>query len=222
MKANLRAVELQAGYGRRAVGPVVELDLAHGKLHAFIGPNGAGKSTLIRTLAGLQRPLNGQVHIGSDLHAMPAAARAQRVAFVASTPPASTGLTAGEVLALMPSSPDERRAVLNQIGDLAWHDTRLSELSDGQRQRVMIARAFLQRTPWILLDEPTAFLDARTRTELFAQLDAMAASGTGILLTTHDLHLLHRQPQLATVHAVGNALRALSPAASVAEWEAAH
>lgn len=222
MKEVLRADRVQAGYGQRAVGPVCDVDLASGKLHAFIGPNGAGKSTLVRTLAGLQRPLSGRVHIGpTDVHLARAAARAERVAFVASTPPAASGLTAGEVLSLMPGTEASHRDALAQMGEAAWWDQRLSELSDGQRQRVMLARAFLQRTPWIVLDEPTAFLDARTRSLLFRHLDALAARGTGIVLTTHDLHLLHGQPHLGSVLAVGTALTALAPDGTVAAWEAA-
>lgn len=222
MKEAFRMVAMQAGYGQKAVGPVCEVDLACGKLHAFIGPNGAGKSTVVRTMIGLQRPLSGSVHIGLDeVHALNARERAQRVAYVASTPPAASGLTAGEVLGLMAGTAREHRAALEQIGEPGWWGVRLSELSDGQRQRVMLARAFLQRTPWIVLDEPTAFLDARTRTMLFEHLNGLAEQGIGIVLTTHDLHLLHGQPQLASVHAFGTELKSLAAEGSVVEWEAA-
>lgn len=222
MKEAFRLRAVQAGYGRQAVGPVCDVDLAHGKLHAFIGPNGAGKSTVVRTMMGLQRPLSGSVHIGpDDVHALRARERAQRVAFVASTPPAASGLTAGEVLGLMPGTAVEHRAALAQTGEAGWWGVRLSELSDGQRQRVMLARAFLQRTPWIVLDEPTAFLDARSRTLLFEHLNGLADRGIGIVLTTHDLHLLHGQPQLGSVHAFGTELTPLATRGSVAAWEAA-
>lgn len=222
MKEAFRLVAMQAGYGRMAVGPVCEVDLACGKLHAFIGPNGAGKSTVVRTMIGLQRPLSGSVRIGlDDVYALKARERAQRVAYVASTPPAASGLTAGEVLGLMAGTAREHRAALEQIGESRWWGVRLSELSDGQRQRVMLARAFLQRTPWIVLDEPTAFLDARTRTMLFEHLNGLAEQGIGIVLTTHDLHLLHGQPQLASVHAFGTELKSLAAEGSVVEWEAA-
>lgn len=222
MKKGFRLKAVQAGYGKRAVGPVCDLDLACGKLHAFIGPNGAGKSTIVRTMTGLQRPLSGSVHIGpDDVHALKPRERAQRVAFVASTPPVASGLTAGEVLGLMPGTEREHRAALVQMGEAGWWGVRLSELSDGQRQRVMLARAFLQQTPWIVLDEPTAFLDARTRTTLFEHLNDLAERGIGIVLTTHDLHLLNGQQQLGSVHAFGTELMPLETSGSVAEWEAA-
>lgn len=211
---------LACGYSGRAVGPVGDRVWPAAGLHALIGANGAGKSTLIRTLAGLQPPVAGTVRLGeSDVHRMPPAERAQHVAFVASTPPSASGLTAGEVLELMNGSDAERRQALERFGDASWWDVRLSELSDGQRQRVMLARAFLQNTPWILLDEPTAFLDAASRRQLFSHLNALAARGKGIVLTTHDLHLLHGQPALRSVNALGTQWVELPLHAPISDWE---
>ena len=213
---------LVCGYSGRAVGPVGDRVWSDAGLHALIGANGAGKSTLIRTLAGLQPPIAGSVRFGdADAHGMRPAARAQLVAFVASTPPGASGLTAGEVLQLMAGTDAERRQALERFGDARWWDTRLSELSDGQRQRVMLARAFLQNTPWILLDEPTAFLDAASRRKLFGHLNELAGLGKGIVLTTHDLHLLHGQPALKSVNALGRQWLELPTDAAVSDWEAA-
>jgi iron complex transport system ATP-binding protein len=213
---------LVCGYSGRPVGPVGDRVWSDAGLHALIGSNGAGKSTLIRTLAGLQPPIAGSVHLGdSDVHRMRPAARAQLVAFVASTPPGGSGLTAGEVLQLMAATDVQRREALERFGDSRWWSVRLSELSDGQRQRVMLARSFLQNTPWILLDEPTAFLDAASRTRLFGHFNELAAQGKGIVLATHDLHLLHGQPALKTVNALGSQWLEVPTDAAVADWEAA-
>lgn len=213
---------LVCGYGRRPVGPVGDRIWSDAGLHALIGANGAGKSTLIRTLAGLQSPLAGTVHLGAkDVHRMRPAERAQFVSFVASTPPSASGLTAGEVLHLMDASNAERHRALERFGEAGWWNVRLSELSDGQRQRVMLARAFLQDTPWLLLDEPTAFLDAASRTRLFGHLNELAARGKGVVITTHDLHLLRGQPALRTVNVLGKAWRELPTDASISDWESA-
>ena len=220
---SLSASRLQCGYGNRSVGPVCDLNLDAGKIHAFIGANGAGKSTLVRTLAGLQPAIDGCAKIGSqDVHRMKPAMRAELLAFVSSVPPAASGLTAGEVLGLMPGSREEHQAALRDWGDLGWWESYMTDLSDGQRQRVMLARAFLQGSPWVILDEPTAFLDAKSRTTLYRQLHAMAKVGKGIVITTHDLHLLHGQSSLGEVVVVGESLHWMDPTARVTDWEQAY
>lgn len=215
----MRLEALQCGYGRREVGPPVTADLACGAIHAILGANGAGKSTLVRTVAGLQPAMSGRLRIGEhDVPGLSPRERARRVAFVASTPPAASGLTAGEVLGLMPGTERDHRAALEQLGDLGWWEARLFELSDGQRQRVMLARAFLQDTPWMVLDEPTAFLDAQSRSVLFGLLDGLAIAGRGVVLTTHDLHLLQNMRALGGVYAVGDSWKPLPVEGTVAVW----
>lgn len=152
---------------------------------------------------------------------MTAAERAQRMAYVHSTPPTESGLTTGEVLGLMGGTEEHQRAALERLGCADWWNSRMSELSDGQRQRVMIVRALLQQTPWIALDEPTAFLDARSRTALYVVLDELARAGTGILLATHDLHLLAESQVLHSIHAMGESWRKLPIDAGVKNWESA-
>lgn len=194
-------------------------------IHAIIGRNGMGKSTLIRTICGLQSPLSGEAQLlGRSVQAMSATLRSSWMSFVDSTPPRGSGLTTGQTLMLSKpnSSESDCRNWLNKLGNPNWWDKRLSELSDGQAQRVMVARAALQGAPWMILDEPTAFLDVPARTELLKLLDTMVQDGMGLLLTTHDLHLLERSSALASIHLLNaDGLNALDANGRVKDWEIA-
>jgi len=211
---------LQAGY-RKPVTPVLDVRWDTPGLHVLIGRNGAGKSTLLRTAAGLHRPLAGRSCIGGqDVHGTAALERARLVAFLPSTPPRSVGLTVGQVLQLLPGTDAERQAALAATGAEQWWDVPVSRLSDGETQRVMLARVLFQNAAWTVLDEPTAFLDAPSRSGLFEVLTAEA--GRAVLLSTHDFHALAGLPGVASVHALGrDGWRALDPAGGTAQWEAA-
>ena len=220
----LSLLGLVPGYGRMGgLTPPIQAAFEGAGIHAIIGRNGQGKSTLIRTMAGLQRPLAGRVELGGvPLHAMTVPHRAARMAFVDSTPPRGSGLTVGEVLML--ARPDAMesacRAWLERIGASNWWSARIAELSDGQAQRVMVARAALQETQWLILDEPTAFLDVPAREDLMEMLGEMAAMGLALMLATHDLHLLKNNAQLRSLHLMNSdGLQVLSTASSVKEWE---
>lgn len=192
-------------------------------LHAIIGRNGQGKSTLIRIAAGLQAPLSGEVLLGEKpLRKLSASVRAEQVAFVDSTPPRGSGLTVGEALLLARPHRNEgaAREWLARLGAEDWWGARLAELSDGQAQRVMVVRAALQGTPWLVLDEPTAFLDIPAREALLRLLGEMADLGLALLLATHDIHLLAESPQLQSLHLMTPAgLHALNCRGSVKDWE---
>ena len=114
------------------------------------------------------------------------------MAFVSSRPPQQVGLTVQEVWALSG----------NPLDVEAWHpdlmglaSSRLSELSDGQAQQVMVARAMLQSDRWLVLDEPTAFLDVRAQRRLWRMLEGHVARGGGVLMATHDLWGVERWAQ---------------------------
>lgn len=190
-------------------------------IHLVIGRNGAGKSTLIRTLAGLQPPLKGSVMWeGRLLSKSTAQERGEGMAFMASTPPRTSGLRVAEVLDLMSPSNALRDQTLRQVGGESWLDRRLSSLSDGQAQRVMLARALLQQTPWMVLDEPTAFLDAPSRTALWETLLELSQTGVGMILASHDFRFLQGRDELASVHAMGlMGWQALNRSEPAADWE---
>ncbi len=211
----LHATDLTVGYrrGNRVTPILADFDqrLYAGEVVCLIGPNGAGKSTLLRTLAGMQFPLSGQVILaGEDVHLMPAQKRARSLAIVLSRRVEVGTLTAREVVALgrQPytgwwgrlSSRDWDLVdeALSAVGasDLANRD--VSTLSDGEWQKIMIARALAQEPHVMILDEPTAFLDVHHRAEIMALLRSLAHDrGRAVLLSTHDLDLaLHTADRL--------------------------
>ncbi len=196
--------DLTIGYrkGRRevVVASGLSATLERGKLTCLLGRNGTGKSTLLRTLAGLQPPLNSQL---STLNSQLSTLNSQpSVALVLTQRPDLRNLTAEEVVGLgrTPHTnfwgtlrADDRRIVaeaLHLVGIEALANRPFETLSDGEQQKVMIAKALAQQTLMIFLDEPTAFLDFVSRRELFTLLKRLAHDhGKAILLTTHDVAL---------------------------------
>ena len=211
---NIVLDHLVIGYGRRAVGdgglsssPLwgdgegFSLTIEGGQLTCLVGPNGIGKSTLLRTLAGLQPALSGRVLVGeTDVARLPKNRLARLVGIVLTAQPDVGNLTVDEVVALGRTpytnfwgtlSAADRRIVdeslqLTGIAHLARKD--FGRLSDGERQKVMIAKALAQQTAVILLDEPTAFLDYPSRIGTLQLLRRIAhEQQKTILLSTHDI-----------------------------------
>lgn len=191
---------------RHLIAAELNLTLHAGELVCLLGPNGAGKSTLIRTLAGMQPPLAGQVFLaGAALTSLRPRDLARHLSVVL-TDRVDVGnlsvyalvalgrhpytdwmgtLTAGDELVV-------RRAIA-AVGAVELAHRQVHELSDGERQRVMIARALAQEPAVIILDEPTAFLDLPRRVEMMRLLRHLArTTGQAILLSTHDLDLALR------------------------------
>lgn len=211
MTSLLQTHDLTIGYSpvRRPAIKVAEglnLTLNMGEFVCLIGPNGAGKSTLLHTLAGMQPPLSGKVRLsGDDLHRLEPLQLAKRLSVVLTERP-NVGSMTGYALVALGRHPytdwmgklttyDEAvvQWAIEAVGaaDLAAHP--LVELSDGQRQKLMIARALAQDTALMLLDEPTAFLDLPRRVEIMRLLKRLAhETNKGILLSTHDLELALR------------------------------
>lgn len=201
----LRLDGLSVGYsGTRGV--VLDEVATSAKPGAFVcvlGRNGAGKSTLMRTIAGLQPALGGTALLeDQDIAAMRPQTRARRIAVVLTERAASPGLTVNDVVSLgrQPftnwqgrlSAEDKElaRAALDMAGATKFVGRQFDDLSDGERQRVMIARAIAQSPALMVLDEITAFLDLPGRVEVMALLRAHARkTGTVVLLSSHDLDL---------------------------------
>lgn len=174
-----------------------------GMLTCLIGANGAGKSTLLRTIAGFQLPLEGTVLLGGDdVRALSPRQRAERMAVVLTDRPDVMCTTVWEMVATGRApftgfwgrlSGKDRGIVtrsLRLVGIERMADRTVASLSDGERQKVMIAKALAQQTPVVLLDEPTAFLDYPSRVEVMQLLLNIAhEEHKTVLLSTHDLDL---------------------------------
>lgn len=194
---------LTVGYRGHRVVEDISLSLPCGRLVCLLGPNGAGKSTLLRTLCGFQPPIEGTVTIsGSDITAMSAAEVARLVSVVLTDRPLTPSLTAAEMVGMGRApytgfwgrlSDDDRRLVseaMQTVGIAPLATRRMGQLSDGELQKVMIAKALAQHTPVIVLDEPTAFLDYPSKVAVMKTLARLAHDeGKTILMSTHDLEL---------------------------------
>jgi iron complex transport system ATP-binding protein len=179
----------------------IDLQLHSGDFTVLIGPNGAGKSTLLRTLVGAQDALSGHIELcGKDLKRLSVEERAICVATVFTDRFDSGYFSVYDIVAFgrypytdarNRLSPTDREAVesaIAAVGLTALAARRLSELSDGERQKTLIARAVAQDCPILVLDEPTAFLDAPARVEIFHLARRLARSaGKAVILSTHDV-----------------------------------
>lgn len=181
----------------------LDLTLRKGEFICLIGPNGAGKSTLMRTLAGIQKPLAGEVNVlGNPIqHIKPAdIARFMSVVLTERILVGNLSVYALVALGRYPYTgwlgkllPEDEAIVEEAIdvtGVREFADRHVSDLSDGERQKVMIARALAQDTPIILLDEPTAHLDLPNRIEIIKLLRKLSREKEkAILMSTHELDL---------------------------------
>lgn len=186
----------------------VDANAQAGQLTALLGTNGAGKSTLLRSIAGLQQLLGGEVGLTCqdglrrDLLRLPSRERARRTA-VALTERVDAGLLTGREVTELGRHPHQGLAskishgervlideTLSVLEANAFADQRFAELSDGQRQRIVIARALVTEPDLLILDEPSAFLDVGARLDLMALLRMIAATRmVTVLVSTHEVEL---------------------------------
>lgn len=176
--------------------------VAPGELVAIIGPNGAGKSTLLRLLAGLERPLAGTIAVaGAPLADLDHRARARALSLVPQALNALPEVRVGDFVlsgryahqrGWRSESPEDRRVVADALVACdveRFADRLLAQLSSGQRQRVLIARALAQAAPTMMVDEPTSNLDPAHKLAVFDLLAKLATEGRAVLVVTHDLNL---------------------------------
>lgn len=206
-KIVLHTENLSIGYTNKkatnAIASAINLSLEKGTLVALIGANGIGKSTLLRTITGIQKPLSGKVFLNAkEIHSQTALELAQHLSVVLTEKLPPSNLTVFELVAL------GRQPYTNWLGtltpqDLAkvdhameltqithLKDQKYYEISDGQLQKVLIARALAQDTPLIILDEPTTHLDLLHKVSLFKLLKKLTQeTGKCILFSTHDIDM---------------------------------
>ena len=199
--------QLAIGYFKKGKPQIIqsslELQLRSGELVCLIGPNGTGKSTLLRTLAGLQKSVHGSIQIdGNPLHHISEQQKALLIALVLTDRVEVENATVRDIVALgrHPYSAwwgrlneEDEQVIIRVLAMVHLEhkaDCLLTELSDGERQRAMIAKAFAQDTPIVLLDEPTAHLDLPNRVEIMLLLHRLAhTTNKAILMSTHELDL---------------------------------
>jgi iron complex transport system ATP-binding protein len=206
-KIILQAAKISIGYTSKKIKNIIvsniNLSLEKGKLIALIGANGIGKSTLLRTITGIQKTISGTVLLnGKNIHELDALTLAQKLSVVLTEKLPPSNLTVWELIAL------GRQPYTNWIGTLTDKDiakineaielTQIShliskkhyEISDGQLQIVLIARALAQDTPLIILDEPTTHLDLLHKVVLFKLLKKLTQETEKcILFSTHDIDM---------------------------------
>jgi iron complex transport system ATP-binding protein len=190
---------LAYGFASRRVGSDVTFSLSRGETLAVLGGNGAGKTTLFRTLLGLLAPQSGEIRIdGDSLASLAPDTRARRLAYVPQHHEPAFGFTVEEAVLMGRaarlstfSRPGEQdRQVTNdalaRLGIAGLASRPVTELSGGERQLVLIARALAQEAHVLVFDEPTASLDFGNHGKVMREIRALAASGHGVLFTTHD------------------------------------
>ncbi len=192
--------------GVKTISECISVELFSGEIVGLIGPNGCGKSTLLRTLCGLQPALDGAVYVEEqELSQMRPAQIARKISVVLTGRLQAGHLKAETIVSLgryphtkLSGGLSERdrqvvRQVFTAVGAEDLRERTVDELSDGELQKVMVARALAQEPEIIMLDEPTAFLDVTRKVELMELLHNISRTqGAGVLVSSHDLDLLLR------------------------------
>jgi iron complex transport system ATP-binding protein len=190
---------LTIGYRDHTVGSGLDVQLATGEVLALLGPNGGGKTTLLKTLLGLIKPKAGDVRLdGKPLTSLSVRERARSIAYVPQVHVGTFAFTV-ETVVLMgrsahgnlfsrPSLQDHAvaQAALDRFGISLLSERPYTEISGGERQLVLLARALAQEPRFIVLDEPTASLDFGNQGIVMREIKALASAGHGVLFTTHD------------------------------------
>lgn len=204
--AYFRTEDLCCGYDGSTVVSGADISLPRGSILTFIGPNGAGKSTILKTLAGRMPPVSGNIYLdGKKIADYTRHELARSMAVMLTERLSTEMMTAIEVVeggrypytgALGVLSADDHEAVARavhaaRIEELAGRD--FMQLSDGQRQRVLLARAIAQEPDLLILDEPSSYLDIRYQLELTDILRAMCRErSTTVVMSLHELFLARR------------------------------
>lgn len=202
----LRAQTLSLGYPHKKVIEGFNASVEKGRLIGLVGPNGSGKTTLLRAFSGLIQPIAGQVYLEEhSLHAIPARQRAQAIGWVPQREGVAWPLSVREVVALgraphrgwlLPMTAGDQAvidAALRFTDLIALQERRMDELSGGEFQRVLIARALAQEPQILLLDEPTANLDIHYQIQVMDLVRQLVSrEGITALMAVHDLNLAAR------------------------------
>jgi iron complex transport system ATP-binding protein len=221
----LEVRDARLGYDGHVVSDGLTFVVPEGEFTAIIGPNGCGKSTLLKALARTLRPMSGAVLVdGADARGLRPKAVARRVAALPQHPVAPESLRVRDLVARgrhpyhsllrqwLPGDAEAVDAAMAATGVSAYADRLLTELSGGQRQRVWIAMVLAQGTDYVLLDEPTSFLDLAHQVELLHLCQDMRAQGRTVVAVLHDINQAARYASRLVVMHEGRVVRAGTPA----------
>ena len=203
MNISIQLSDVTTGYRGKPVTRDINAYLQAGELTCLLGPNGAGKSTLLKTLSAFIPPLSGEITIeGVNIRKISASTLARSIAVVLTRRPATMNMTVEELVSIGRSPytsffgglhENDREVVDKSIRLVGIDDLRtrnVNTLSDGERQKALIAKALAQQTRIIFLDEPTAFLDYPSKVEIMQLLYTIAREeNKTVFMSTHDLEL---------------------------------
>ncbi|BBE48653.1 MULTISPECIES: ABC transporter ATP-binding protein [Rhodococcus] len=203
--SRLRAEKIELRYADRTIVDELSLEIPDGGFTVVVGPNGCGKSTLLRALGRMLTPRSGRVVLdGNDIRSYRTKEVARRIALLPQSPLSPGAISVADLVSrgrypyqsmLRQWSPEDEHVVseaLNEVGMRYAADQLVDELSGGQRQRVWIAMTLAQRTPVLLLDEPTTFLDIAHQIEVLDLCSQLHQSGRTLVAVLHDLNLAAR------------------------------
>ncbi|WP_137170512.1 Fe(3+) dicitrate ABC transporter ATP-binding protein FecE [Marinomonas sp. FW-1] len=198
---SLSTHNLSVGYHDKAIVKQVDLNIPAGKIIALLGPNGCGKSTLLKAMARILSPMDGQVHWqGQNLHNIASKKLAQQLALLPQTQPIPEGIKVKDLVAygrspytgfwgrINKEDHEIIAQVMQETGITELAEQLVSELSGGQRQRVWLAMTLAQDTPYLLLDEPTTYMDLSHQVELMHLLRKLNLQGKTIIMVLHDIN----------------------------------
>lgn len=227
---NLVADNLTLRRGGKAVVEGISATLAPGQITAIVGPNGAGKSSLLLALAGLLEPAAGAALLdGADLARLAPRARAQAIGYLPQSADIAWDVSVAALVALgrLPWRDRGEEAIAAALAALDLEPLRhrpVSQLSGGERGRVLLARVLAGSPRWVLADEPLAALDLAHQLALIAHFKACAAAGQGVVVVLHDLALaMNHADHVLVLHegrlaAEGPPAEALTPARIAQVW----
>ena len=221
----LEVQSLVVRYGPRVALNGVSFSLNSGEVLAVIGPNGAGKTSLLRALSGIQPAESGQMLLdGRDVAKLSPVERARWMAVVPQARQLPALFTGYQTVMLgrtphinwlgrtLPQDEAAVHQAMQRTGTLELAERRVDELSGGEQQRLLLARALAQGSPLLLLDEPTTHLDLHYQISLMDNIRSLAQDdGLAVLLVTHDLHLVARYSNRVALLVAGELLSQGTP-----------
>jgi iron complex transport system ATP-binding protein len=230
MSITLRGVT--AGYGKgKPVVDAIDLDIATGEVTVLIGPNGCGKSTLLKTIGRLLKTRSGDIHVdGMNVAKTDPKRVARTIAYLPQSPVVPAEITVEQLVGygraphqsmLGFRSPKDIELVDQALATTGLESLRksaVSELSGGQRQRAFIAMALAQDTPYVMLDEPTTFLDIRHQVDTLELVGKLKQSGRTSIVVLHDIAQAARYGdrlvvmQAGKIHSQGKPAEVVTPA----------